>query len=126
MPPAVHILGLSPPLRPWVSIVLSCVLRATRWQAVFLPDPPVVPLAPRSHLDNDGAVVVACSADLALPHIKLMLTRVASAHGLAVLTSRPAPHFLFLAMCLHVKWHLDMGDLKLWVPPGTFVQDVRI
>ena len=95
MPPAVHILGLSPPLRPWVSIVLSCVLRATRWQTVFLPGLPVVPVAPRSHLDNDGAVVVTCSADLALPHIKLMLTRAASTHGLAVLTSRPAPTLCF-------------------------------
>ena len=126
VPPAVHILGLSPPLRPWVSIVLSCVLRATRWQAVFLPGPPVVPLAPRSHLDDDGAVVVTCSADLALPHIKLMLTRAASAHGLAVLTSRPAPHSLFLAMCLDVTWHSAMGDLELWVSPGTFVQGLRV
>ena len=62
MPRAVHILGLTPPLRPWVLIVLSCVLRATGWHAVFLPGPPVVPLAPPSHLDNDEGVVVACSA----------------------------------------------------------------
>ena len=89
VPLAVHIWGLSPPLRLWVAIVLSCVLRATRWQAVLLPGPPVVPVAPRSHHDNDGWVVVTCSANLALPDIILMhnmLTWAASAHGLAVLT----------------------------------------
>ena len=67
VPPAVRILGLSPPLRPWVSIVLAFMLRATRWQAVSLPGPLVVPLAPRSHHDNDGAVVVTCSADITPP-----------------------------------------------------------
>ena len=126
VPPAVHVLGLSPPLRPWVSIVLVCVLRATRWQAVLLPGPPVVPLAPRSHQDDDGAVVVTCSADLALPHIKLMLSRAASAHGLAVLTSRPALHALFLALCLDITWHSAMGDLELWVSPRSFVQGLRV
>ena len=126
VPPAVHILGLSPPPRPWLAVVLSCVLRATQWQAVFLPGPQVVPPAPRSHLDNDGAVVVTCSADLALPRIKLMLTWVASAHGLAILASRPAPHSLFLAMCLDVTWHSAMSDLELWVSPGTFVQGLRV
>ena len=126
VPPAVHILGLSLPLSPWVSIVLSCVLRANRLQAVFLRGPPVVPLAPGSHLDNDGAVVVTCSADLALPHIKLMLIRAASAHGLAILASRPAAHSLFLAMCLDVTWHSAMGNLELSVSPGTFVQGLRL
>ena len=126
VPAAVHILGLSPSLRPWVSIVLACVLHATRWQADFLPGPPVVPLAPRSHLDDDGAVVVTCSANLALPDIRLMLTRAASAHGLAVLTNRPAPRALFLAMYLNIALHSTMGDLELWVSPGTFVQGLRV
>ena len=55
-----------------------------------------------------------------------MLTRAASAHGLAVLTSRPAPHALFLATCLDITWHSAMGDLELWVSPGTFVQGLRV
>ena len=105
VPPAVHNLRMSPSLRPWVSIVLACVLRATRWQAVFLPGPPVVPLPPRGHHGDDGVVVVTCSADLALPDIRLMLTPAASAHGLAVLARRPAPHTLFLAMHLNVMLH---------------------
>ena len=126
IPPAVHILGLSPSLRPWVSIVLACVVRATRWQAVFLPGPPVVPLVPRSQHDDDGAVVVMCSADLALPDVRLMLPRAVSAHRLAVLTSRPAPHALLLAMCLEFALHSAMGDLELWVSPGTFVRGPQV
>ena len=126
VPPAVRILGLSPPLRPWVSIVLACVLRATRWQAVFLPGPPVVPLAPRAHHADDGVVVVTCSADLALPDIKLLLARAVSAQGLAVRASRPAPHALFLALSLDVTLHSAMGDLELWVSPGAYVQGLRV
>ena len=126
VPPAVHTLGLSPSLRPWLSIVLACVLRATRWHAVFLPGPPVVPLAPRAHHGDDGVVVVACSADLALPDIRIMLTRTVSAHGLAVLASRPAPHTLFLAMHLDITLHTTMGDLELWVSPGAYVQGLRV
>ena len=87
VPPAVRILGLSPSLTPWVSIVLACVLRATQWQAAFLLGPPLVPLAPRAHHGDDGVVVVTCSADLALRDIRLMPTRAVSAHGLAVLAS---------------------------------------
>ena len=126
VPPAVHTLGLSPSLRPWVSIVLACVLRATRWQAVFLPGPPVVPLAPRAHHGDDGVVVVMCSADLALPDIRIMLTRAALAHGLAVLASRRAPHALFLAMHLDITLHTTMGDLELWVSPGAYVHGLRV
>ena len=73
----------------------------------------MVPLAPRAHHGDDGVVVVTCSADLALPDIRLMLTRAASARGLAVLASRPAPHALFLAMHLDVTLHSAMGDLEL-------------
>ena len=107
--PAVRILGLSSPLRPWVSIVLACLLRATRWNAIFLPGPPVVPLAPRAHHGEDGVVVVTCSADLALPDIKVLLARAASAHRLAVLASTPAPHALFLALSLLVTLHSAMS-----------------
>ena len=126
VPQAVHTLGLSPSLSPWVSIVLACVLRATPWQVVFLSGPPVVPLAPHAHHGDDGVVVMTCSADLALPDIIVILTRAASAHGLAVLASRPAPHALFFAMQFHITLHATMGDFELWVSPGAYVQGLQV
>ena len=106
--------------------MLACVLRATRRQAVYLPGPPVVPLALRAHHRDDGVVAVTCIADLALPDIKLLLAWAASAHGLAVLASRPAPQALFLAPSLDVTLHSAMGDLELWVFPGAYVQGLQV
>ena len=102
------------------------MLLATRWQAVFLPGPSVVPLAPRAHAGDDGVVVVTCSPDLALPDIRFILTGAASAHGLAVLASRRAPHALFLAMHLDTTLHTTIGDLELWVSPGAYVQGLGV
>ena len=86
----------------------------------------MVPLAPRAHHGDDGVVVVTCSVDLALRDIIIILTRAASAHGLAVLAGRPAPHALFLAMHLDITLHTTMGDFELWVSPGAYAQGLRV
>ena len=106
--------------------MLACVLRATRWHAVFLPKGPVVALASCAHHSDNGAADVTCSADLELPDINLLLVRASAAQGLAVLDSRPAPHALFLALSLDVTLRSDMGDVELWFSPGAYVQGLRV
>ena len=105
-------------------MILAAVMQATPWTKLMCPGPLVFPLPPGIREDTDGEVCPVCGAHLPVSRVQTLVALAASDSGLAMVLSQPSPFGVLYLLGWEPRW-MHLGDLDLWVMPGTYVGDLR-